>query len=261
MDSKASNAQQVEAMLVPHFPKKNVSSLLKHFSNSVEDFRKGEWEDSIAKIGKFIEAILKGLFIHAGKTLPVGRGFKADLIINGLAQLPDGAFHYSIRLTIPRAARLVYDIASNRGARHDTDEVDPNEMDANAAMMACSWILAEMIRLAQKGAVDLSQAKALVENLTEKRYPMIEDVEGRVYFHRKKKTATEVALVVLAHQYPGRIERQELVKAIKRNGFSLANARVAVSRILRIVDENENGELRLLAPGLRQAEDLMKQTT
>src|SRR5258708_10192159 len=258
MDSKVSNVQKIELMLVPPFPKKNVPSLLKHFSNSVEDFRKGEWENAIAKTGKFIEATLKALFIHTGKVLPAGRGFKADLIINGLGQLPDGSFHDSIRLTIPRAARFVYDIASNRGARHDTDEVDPNEMDAHAAMMARSWILPSMIRLAQKGAVDLSQAKALVENLTEKRYPMIEEVEGHVYFHRKKKTATEVALVVLAHRYPGRIERQELVSTIKRNGFSLANARVAVSRILRMADENGVGELRLLAPGLKQAEELMK---
>lgn len=260
-DSNVSNLHTIELMLTPYFHKKNVSSLLKHFSKSVEDFRKRDWENAIAKAGKFIEATLKALFVHVGRALPSGRGFKADVIINGLGQLPDGSFHDSIRLTIPRAARFVYEVASNRGARHDTDEVDPNEMDANAAMMACSWILAEMIRLAQKGAVDLSQAKTLVENLTQKRYPMIEDVEGHIYFHRKKKTATEVALVVLAHQYPGRVEKQELVATVKRNGFSLANARVAVSRILRMVDENDNGELRLLAPGLKQAEELMRDIT
>jgi CheY-like chemotaxis protein len=38
----------------------------------------------------------------------------------------------SVRLTIPRACRFIYEIASNRGARHDADEVAANEMDANA---------------------------------------------------------------------------------------------------------------------------------
>ena len=35
-------------------------------------------------------------------------------------------------------------------------------MDANAEATNCSWILAEMIRIAQKGAVNLDEAKTLV---------------------------------------------------------------------------------------------------
>ncbi|MCI0352391.1 MAG: hypothetical protein L0Z53_23485 [Acidobacteriales bacterium] len=259
MSGKKTPLQQTEQMLVPHFPKRHVTSFLKHFLKSVDELRSGEWENCIAKSGKFVEAVLKALFMHVGKSLPTGRGFKADLIINGLAQIPDdGTYHDSIRLTIPRACRFIYDLASNRGGRHDPDEVDPNEVDAYAVAMSCSWILAEMIRLAQKGAVDLSEAKALVESLAEKRYPLVEDVEGRLYFHLRNKSAVDVALLALAHRYPKRLSRQELVDTVRRNGFKKRNAEVAVQRIAKFADDDGHGELRLLATGLKKAEDLMQ---
>lgn len=254
-------AQPIDTFLTPPFPKKHATSAIKHFSKMVEEFQDGEWENCIAKSGKFVEASLKALFVHVGKTPPAGRGFKADAIINGLAQVPDdGTFHDSIRLTIPRACRFVYDMASNRGGRHDAGDIDPNVMDANAAVMTCSWILAEMIRVAQKGAVDLNEAKMLVDSLVEKKYPLVEEVEGRMYFHLKKKTAPDVVLMALARRHPARMGRQDLVDTVKRNGFSLNNAHVAVTRISKMVDDDGDGNLRLLAPGLKRAEELMKQS-
>jgi hypothetical protein len=59
---------------------------------------------------------------------------------------------------------FIYDIASNRGGRHDPGEVDPNEMDAAAVVANMSWVVAELIRYAQKGAVNLAEAKQLVES-------------------------------------------------------------------------------------------------
>lgn len=249
----------LEGMLVPHFPKKHVSSLLNHFSKAVEELRDGEWENAIGKTGKFVEAVLKALWEHVGNTAPGGRAFKADPIINGLAQLPT-TVHDSIRLTIPRACRFVYDVASNRGGRHDPDEVNPNEMDAIAATTNCSWILAEMLRLAQKGAVDLSNAKAIVESLLEKRYAFIENIDGRLYFHLKDKSAVDVALLALAQIHPRRMSKQALIDTVKRNGFKKGNAEVAVQRIAKFADEDGNGELRILATGLQKAEDLMRQS-
>jgi hypothetical protein len=253
-------AQSIDTFLSPPFPKKHATSLVKHFSKMVEEFQDGEWENCIAKSGKFVEASLKALFVHVGKAPPTGRGFKADAIINGLAQVPDdGTFHDSIRLTIPRACRFVYDMSSNRGGRHDAGDIDPNEMDANAAVMTCSWILAEMIRLAQKGAVDLSQANALVESLVEKKYPLVENVDGRIYFHVPDKSAVDVALLALAYRYPKRMSKQELTETVKRNGFEEKNAKMAVQRISKFVDDDGAGQLRLLAPGLKKAEAVMKQ--
>ena len=256
------NRQSLENLLTPAFPEKHVTALLRHFIKMVDEFRDRQWENSIAKSGKFVEAALKSLFVHVGKTLPGGRSFKADTLINGLAQIPDdGTFRDSIRLTIPRACRFIYDVASNRGGRHDPDEIDPNEIDVHVAVMTCSWILAEMVRLAQKGVVDLDEARKLMDSLVEKKYPFVEEVDGRMYFHLENKTATDVALMALARRFPARIARQDLVDTITRNGFSLNNARVAVTRLSKMVDDDGDGNLRLLAPGLKRAEELMKESS
>lgn len=251
--------EQAEQFLTSFFRKSQVEALLRHFSGMVHEFQKGEWEDCIAKAGKFTEALLKTLYSYTGKTPPGGRAFKADTIINELGQLPAGSYDDSVRLTIPRACRFVYDIASNRGGRHDPDGIDPNEMDANAAISNCSWILAEMIRISQKDSADPGEAKKLVDALTEKKFPLAEEVDGRVYFHLKKRAATDVALLALALRHPRRIPKQGLIDTVKRNGFKDANARMAVQRVMRFVDNDGQDRLRLLATGLREAERIMKE--
>jgi hypothetical protein len=225
----------------------------------VSDFQTGKWEDSLAKVGKFVEAVLKALFVYVGEIPPPGRGFKADPIINALCQKPQGTYDDSVRLLIPRACRFIYDIVSNRGGRHDPEEINPNEIDASVSVSICSWILAEMIRLSQKGGVDVEAARTLVDSLTEKKYPFIEEINGRVYFHLTNKTATDVALLALAYHYPRRVSKQDLIDDIKRNRFSPTNARMAVQRISRFVDNDGKNQLRLLVPGLKKAEKIMKE--
>src|SRR6266446_3099602 len=243
-------------LLVPTFPAKHVKAALTHFANAVDDFGQSDWEDSVAKTGKFVEAILKAVATHCHVTFETGRKFKADAVMTALGQLAHGSYDDSLRLLIPRACRVVYDIASNRGARHDSDEIDPNSMDANVVIPTCAWILAEAIRYAQKGAVDPSQARDLVESLVEKKYPIVEEIDGRIYLHSKKKSAVDVALAALARNHPKRLSKAELATIIKHNGFSIHNARLAVRRISKFVDD-DHGKLRLLATGLKRADEII----
>jgi hypothetical protein len=171
----------MDALLKPTLAATHVAALLTHHETMIKEFQQGAWEESIGKGGKFIEAVLKALWIHTGNTLPPARQFKADNVINQLAK--QSTFDDSVRLTIPRACRFAYDIASNRGARHDPTEINPNEMDANAVVAVTSWILGEMVRYAQKGTLKPDEVKALVDGLAEKKYPLMEHVEGRTYFH------------------------------------------------------------------------------
>ena len=250
--------QDIEGLLTPKFPNKHVGAALNHFSGMVDRYQAGDWEQCIVRSGKFVEASLKSLAMYAAVAFATGRKFSAGTVIDDLGRLPGGTgVGDTIRITIPRACRFVYDIASNRGARHDPDEVDPNEMDASAVVPTSSWILAEMIRYAQKGAVDLTEAKSFVESLSARRYPLVEDVDGRVYFHHSKKTAPNVALLALAYRHPKRVAKNDLVATIQRHGFTKSNASMAVFNMKKLVDDDGNGNLRLLAPGLQRAEQLM----
>jgi len=247
-----------KALLTPVFPAVHVDALLRHFAGMTEDFQKGDWEDSIAKAGKFVEAVLKALSVRCGDLPAKGKHFKVDKVINDLAQKPPGSVDDVIRLTIPRACRFVYDVASNRGGRHDPDEIDPNELDATAVVNQCSWIVGEMIRHAQHGKASTREAKDAVEGLVRRRYPLLEDIDGHTYFHADKPSAPEVALVILARAYPRRMGLSELIAQLRSNKFEDKNARTAIGRINRYVHEDADGKLVLLGPGLKKAEEIMQ---
>lgn len=245
-------------LLVPTFERRHVVALLRHFSDMTEEFQKGDWEGAIAKSGKFLEAVLKALHVRTGGTPPTGKHFKVDTIINALAATSPGSIDDSIRLTIPRACRFIYDVASNRGGRHDPDEIDPNEMDAQAVVTQASWVLAEMIRHAQRGAATMGEAKESVESLMRRKYPLIEKIDGHTFFHGHNASGTDVAMVILLDSYPRRVAPDDLVAQLESNKFSPNNARMAVGRIDRYVHRDKDGMLVLLAPGLAKAEQIVQ---
>jgi hypothetical protein len=244
----------MDTLLKPTFASAHVTALLSHYHAMIKEFRQGAWEEAIGKGGKFVEAVLKSLWLHTGNTLPPARQFKADNVINQLAN--QATFDDSVRLTIPRACRFAYDIASNRGARHDPSEIDPNEMDAHAVVGVTSWILGELVRFAQKGALRPEEVKILVDGLTEKKYPLIEDVDGRTYLHVAGASGRDIALLLLWQHHPKRISKDDLIAAVTRHDFSEKNAKISVDRLRGLVDVDAGG-LRLLQPGIREAELLL----
>lgn len=239
---------------------RNVDALVRHFQEAVDEYHQGHWEKSLAKAGKFLEAALKALLVAAGLPSQSGRQFKVDKAINDLGQVPPGAIDDAVRLTLPRCLRFVYDIASNRGGRHDPDEIDPNEMDATAALNACAWALAEMVRYAQRQK-DPTEAKLAVDGLMTRKYPFVENIDGHVYFDVKSgRSARELGLLVLWERHPRRMSRDELTAAIRRQrrNISTANARMAVQRLADVVDDDGQGNLRLRGAGLREADQVIE---
>lgn len=171
-------------------------------------------------------------------------------------QLPNKAtLRDSLRLTVNRSCRFVYEVASNRGGRHDADEIEANEMDAAAVVANCSWILGELVRYSQKG-LDLAQAKSAVESITRRKYPFAEEIDGRVYVDIAT-SAREAALLILYVRYPGRVQADALAEQISRHGYKKANSSTAVVRIKTLVDDS-NGSLKLRNTGLREAERLIE---
>lgn len=239
---------------------RHTEALVSHYVTTVERFQADHPEQCLVKAGKFVEATLKALYVHVGRTLPPPRKFKVEIIINHLAN-EDPRFDDTVRLLIPKACRFVFDLASNRGGRHDPHEIDPNQMDATAAVSACSWVLAELVRHSAKGRLAPSEAQNLVAAVVERKYPLVEDIDGRVYLEKGEKSAVDVALATLLRRHPARVSRDELKETICRHAprqgaprFTINNANVALSRISTLVDDDGTGNLRLLASGLAKAE-------
>jgi hypothetical protein len=58
----------------------------------------------------------------------------------------------------------------------------------------------------------------------------------------------------LWYRYLGPVTRQELVAALRRHNVKPKDAQVAVTRIMGFVDQDSQGRLRLLMPGMARAE-------
>ena len=246
------SVRSVNDLLNDVFVAKHTVSAVRHFQEMVEEFELNKWGNASAKGGKFIEAALKALWVYVGEVVPAGKHFKAGTIMTELEKKvahPD-----TVRLTIPRACRFAYEIASNRDARHDADEIDANEMDARAVLALCVWILSEMVRFSQKGR-DLTLPMTIVEGLMKRRFPFAESIDGRVYSDIGK-SAKEVALMILYFIYPKRMSREALTAALIRHPFKKANADVAVQRITGFIDDNGMGMMRLRNSGIREVEEL-----
>lgn len=234
------------------FASVHVEAALKHFSAAIGKFVSGDWEGTSQKAGKFVEAVTKALMLFCQKRIDNPRKFSAGKELQQLQQ--SSAYPDAIRLLIPRAGILVYDIVSNRGGRHDPHDVDANEMDATAVVPIISWILAEMVRFCSGS--DPSTAMKLIKELATKTYPYFEEIGGRPYVNLDGKPG-EIALLILYSIYPDRLRRQELVDLVIRHGIGKSAATSAVHRLKKVVDDND-GEWMLRGKGREQAEALLK---
>lgn len=247
------SAKETRALLIREFNMHHVDAVLSHFEAALQKFILADWEGVEQKAGKFIEAVTKALVIKAGKTIANPRHFSAG---NELRQLENvSGYPHALRIVVPKAGIFVYEIVSNRGGRHDANDIDANEMDAKALMPVISWILAELVRFC--GKTDPVIAMQLITELVDKKYPYFEEIEGRLYVNHPGLKPGETALLILYSAYPDRISRQSLVDSVARHGNKVSAANTAVHRLKNVVDESEAG-WKLRGIGRELAEDLLK---
>ena len=250
---------QVENLLKQKFEAKRISTVIQHFISSTQKFEQGDWEISLSKASKFIEAVIKMLWVYAGKLLPAKqKDFKAGVFAQKIidqvntTEIPEDG----VRLEIPRASIFVYDITSNRGGRHDSDEIIPNEMDASTILPICSWILAELVRFAAKKSIDIKEAKKIIGSLIERKYPIFEEIDERIYVdHKKFKSANECGLLILYKVYPKRIAGDKLTSCLKRHNFK--QSAIKLERLANYIDVDNRGNILLRATGRQKAEEIL----
>lgn len=243
---------KIKNTLSKTFSNTHTASILKHYSEAILKYRQSDWENSLLKSGKFIESVIKTLFIYTGGTLPPARQFKVYNIVQQLNQ--SSGFDDTIRLTIPRLCVFVYDIVSNRGTRHDSADFDPNKMDASVTLPAISWILAEMIRFSDQVSPNNDDVMNLMESIIEKKDPIFENIDGKTYINQKGLSPKEVGILLLYASYPNRLIRKNLMEAIKRHGsFTDNSIAVALTNIKDIVDEDEKNGWKLREIGRQKA--------
>ena len=188
--------QQIRNGLAAHIPGNLVDELLTAYTEAKTNFYLGGLRLSAVEGGRFSEAAFRILQERTtGKFTPLGQQIKSDSIILNLSNLASGSHPDSLRLHIPRALRVVYDIRNNRDAAHLADGIDPNLQDATLVISVLDWVLAEFVRLYHSVSAD--EAQRIVQNLVTRRAPVVQDFNGFLKVLNPDLAAGDHCLVLL----------------------------------------------------------------
>jgi hypothetical protein len=190
--TRASLRDELAASLDPSL----VDELLAAYEEAKSNYYLGGLRLSAVEGGRFCEAAFR-LLQHrtSGRFEPVGRPLDVDRVARVLATLPVGAHPDSVRLHIPRALRVVYDVRNARDNAHLGDGIDPNLQDATLVVGLLDWVLAEFVRLHHRVSPD--EARRIVDDLVTRRAPVVEDFDGFLKVLRPDLPASARCMVLL----------------------------------------------------------------
>jgi hypothetical protein len=218
----------VRANLESQIPPPLVTELLGAYEEAKRNFYLGGLRLSEVEGGRFCEAAFRALeHITTGKYTALGKQLNAERLIIQLANLPQGSHSDSIRLHIPRALRVVYDIRNNRDAAHLADGIDPNLQDATLVVVTLDWVLAELVRLFH--SVSANAAQKIVEGIVTRTAPVIEEFGSFLKVLNPKLAASDYLLVLLYQSGKTGATLQELTQWIHPRMRS--NARRTLHRL------------------------------
>jgi len=192
-------------------PLELVNDLISSFERILTEYRKGRWEETLWKAGKFAENTFRILaFLLAGKIEKEAPNFRE--IKEKLEKVPSKKLPESIRILIPRiTSALIYDPRSKKSAVH-VKEINPDYMDANLVISACSWILAEFVRLFHTS--ESSKIIKIINELMQRKVPFIEVHEGKMFITKPIDCKNEILLLLL--NAPRGLNRKEIGGTLSR---------------------------------------------
>jgi hypothetical protein len=240
MISNMSLKEIVIRELSKEIPEELVRDITLSYEAVLMEYRKGCWEETLWKAGKFAENAYRILeFLLSGKIEKEAPSFND--VKEKLEQTPHEKLPESIRVLIPRiTSSLVYDPRSKRGAVH-VKEINPDYIDASLVVSASSWVLAEFVRL-----YHVSESEKIVEimnELVQRKVPFIEIHEGKPFITKALDCQSEILLLLL--HYPAGLARKQLGITLGKH-YSQPAITLAIQALedaRQILKTNENYEI------------------
>lgn len=173
-----------------------VRELLQAYVETKRNFYLGSLRLSEVEGGRFCEAAFRILEERTKRSFtPFNKKVDVEKLRRELEQFPVNSHPDAIRLHIPRALRVVYDIRNNRDAAHLADEIDPNLQDATFVVSILDWVLAEFVRIYH--TVSPNEAQQIVDSLMTRRAPAVQDFDGFLKVLRTNLQASDHVLLLL----------------------------------------------------------------
>jgi hypothetical protein len=204
----------VEAQLATAIDARLVTELLDAHEEAKRNYYLGG--DRLAEVegGRFCEAAFRILeFVTTGASTPLGRTLDTQGVARRLENLPANTTNDALRLHIPRALRVVYDIRNNRDAAHLADGIDPNLQDSTLVISVIDWVLAEFIRLYHN--IPANDAQRVVEDIVSRRAPVVQEFGDFLKVLRNDLGVTDFCLVLLYNRGAAGATYQELQRWVR----------------------------------------------
>jgi hypothetical protein len=244
----------IRKALLSRFSANLVNELLECYEEQKRNFLLGNLRPNEVEGGRFAEAAFRLLQSSAGVPMTaIGESLDTERLIRDLQNIPAGrGIPDSVRLHIPRALRVVYDIRNNRDAAHLADGIDPNLQDSTLVSSILDWILAEFVRLARGLSPD--EAFSLVKSIMVRRIPAVEDVDGVLKTLRPSLGPGDRVLLILYHRADLGADEAEI------SGWLKPSQRGNLKRTLRQLEHDKdlivavNGRFRITRRGVLEIE-------
>ncbi|HEX7117906.1 MAG TPA: hypothetical protein VF212_03915 [Longimicrobiales bacterium] len=152
--------------------------LLECFNAVLRNYRQGHWEAAELNAGKLCEVVYTIIKGKIDGSFPA-RPKKPKNIVRAcrdLEQTPEASAERALRIQIPRVLLGIYEMRNNRNVGHVGGDVDPSRMDAELAVAASRWMVADLVRIFHDVTTD--EATRIVDALIERDVPLIWEGNG-----------------------------------------------------------------------------------
>lgn len=250
------------ATLLAGLPQSLRNELLDHYRKIVTNYRERRWDAAELNGGLFCEVVFCIIDGALKEDYPA-RATKPASMVDACKQLerlpaePTRIGDRSLRVLIPRALPLLYEIRNNRNVGHVGGDVNPNHLDATAVLTLSSWVLAELIRIFHN--VSLQEAQDAVDALIERKHPIVwevEDSDGILRVMNPNFTAKDQGLLLLYHR-PGWVPEADLLRWIDYSNAAVFRKSVLATLHKARLIEHDTGQKRArISPlGIKHVEE------
>jgi hypothetical protein len=234
-------------------------ALLNSYQEIMSNYLERRWEPSELNGGKFCEAAYSIIDGALKGSFPAAASKPKDMVgacraLESIAPDATRVGDRSLRILIPRALPVLYEIRNNRGVGHVGGDVDANHMDAEAVQAMSSWIMAELVRIFH--GVTTQEAQDTVDALVERKSPAIWEV-GIVKRVLDDKMSFKNQVLMLLHHSTGWVPTADLLKWVEYSNASLFRSGVLMPlHKERLIEYDTSQGLARISPiGAKMVED------
>lgn len=245
-----------EQLLNAGLHEESVDRLIKSYQDMRFHLGNGNYTEAGAHTGKFCESLANIILAETDEGVHeyVNVGEFIDNIQHD--HYDTSALAYEVRILIPRAMRVAYDMRNDRDSVHINLEVPVNHSDTQTAVRICTWMLVELLRVyGDEDNVD--EIAQLIEELASPLTPYIDSYQGKRLV-MSRELALEQELLVHLHALGREVSADKLTEWIPDADAHRVKSKLGNMKQARKI-HYEDGMAKITTLGVEEAGEIIEE--